>query len=49
MAKFRSSQCKLMAEVMNEGVRALKDALENLYTEEHIKKDSGIRNFVEKF
>ena len=41
---FRMCQCqddgKVLVYVVNEDVRALKDAFENLNTQEHIKKDS---------
>ena len=48
MATFRTSQCQDGDEnVMNEDVRAQKDALENLNTQENIKKDSN-RYFAEK-
>ena len=50
MAAFRTSQCQDGDEVLNavnEDVRAQKDALENLNTQENIKKDSN-RYFVEK-
>ena len=47
-----ASQCEHCDEVLNpyknEDVRALKDALENLNTKDHIKNDSD-RYFVEKF
>ena len=44
LATFRTSQCQDDDEVlkcMNEDVRAQKDALENLNTQENIKKDSN--------
>ena len=47
---FRASQCQDGNEVLNavnEDVRAQKDALENLTTQENIKKDSN-RYFAEK-
>ena len=50
MATFRTSQCQDGDEVLNavnEDVRAKKDALENLNTQENIKKDSN-RYFAEK-
>ena len=46
MATLRTSQCQDGDEV-NEDVRAQKDALENLNTQENIKKDSN-RYFAEK-
>ena len=49
MATFRTSQCQDGDEVLNavnEDVRAKKDALENLNTQENIKKDSN-RYFAE--
>ena len=46
---FRTLQCQNGDEVlMNEDVRAQRDALENLNTQENIKKDSN-RYFAEKF
>ena len=50
MATFRTSQCQDGDEVLNavnEDVRAKKDALENLNTQENIRKDSN-RYFAEK-
>ena len=55
MATFRTSQCQDGDEVLkcrewtvNEDVRAQKDILENLNTQENIKKDSN-RYFAEQF
>ena len=41
MATLRTSQCQDGDEVLSEDVRAQKDALENLNTQENIKKDSN--------
>ena len=49
MATFRTSQCQDADEVLkcvNEDVRAQKDALGNLNTQENVKKDSN-RYFAE--
>ena len=47
MATLRTSQCQDGDEVLSEDVRAQKDALKNLNTQENIKKDSN-RYFTER-
>ena len=47
MATFRTSQSQDAVNAVNEDVRAQIDALENLNTQENIKKDSN-RYFAEK-